>query len=48
MLLSRGVLVGTAVINLRSACVHIQLCPTLCDPMGYIAHQPLLSMEYSR
>ena len=43
MLLRRGVLVGTAVINLRSACVHIQLCP-----MGYIAHQPLLSMEYSR
>jgi len=25
-----------------------QLCPTLCDPMDYIAHEALLSMEFSR
>ena len=25
-----------------------QLCMTLCDPMDYIAHQGLLSMEFSR
>ena len=35
MLLRRDVLVGTAVINLCSVCVHTQLCPTLCVPMDY-------------
>ena len=25
-----------------------QLCPTLCDPMDYTAHQAPLSMEFSR
>jgi len=25
-----------------------QLCPTLCDPLDYIAHHPSLSMEFSR
>ena len=28
--------------------LHTQLCPTLCDPMDYIAHQAPLSMEFSR
>ena len=27
--------------------VHVQLCPTLCVPMDYIAHQALLSTEFS-
>ena len=25
-----------------------QSCPTLCDPMGYIAHQAPLSVGFSR
>ena len=29
-------------------CTCAQLCRTLCDPMNYIAHQALLSMEFSR
>ena len=35
MLLRRSMLVETAVINLCSVCERTQLCPTLCDPMGY-------------
>ena len=29
-------------------CVCVQSCLTLRDPMDYIAHQALLSMEFSR
>ena len=35
---------------LTLACVKMlvtQSCPTLCDPMDYIAHQALLSMRFS-
>ena len=42
------------VISGRCSCVshmvwrvHVQLCPTLCVPMDYIAHQALLSTEFS-
>ena len=28
--------------------MHAQLCPTLCSPLDYIAHQAFLSMECSR
>ena len=34
-----------------NACVRaksFQLCPTLCNPMDYIAHQAPLSMGFSR
>ena len=30
------------------ACSVAQSCPTLCDPMDCVAHQPPLSMEFSR
>ena len=30
------------------ACMRAQLCPTLCDPMGYSCHQAPLSMGFSR
>ena len=26
----------------------LQLCPTLCDPLDFVAHQASLSMEFSR
>ena len=26
----------------------LQLCPTLCDPMDFVAHQASLFMEFSR
>ena len=29
-------------------CVYAKLCPTLCNPMDYIAFQAPLSMEFSR
>ena len=29
-------------------CSVAQLCPTLCNPMDYIAYQAPLSMEFSR
>ena len=31
-------------------CLVTQLCPALCDPMGYpiVAHQALLSMGFSK
>ena len=32
--------------NLPVKVLVTQLCPTLCDPMDYIAHQAPLSMEF--
>ena len=34
---------------MQSVCVLVaQLCPSVCDPMNYTAHQALLSMGFSR
>ena len=36
---------------IRDSCLHaqsLQSCPTLCNPMDYIACQASLSMEFSR
>ena len=30
------------------ACTRARLCPTLCSPLDYPAHQAFLSMEFSR
>ena len=35
-------------VHLQCECVQLLLCPTLCDPMDYIACQAPLSMEFSR
>ena len=40
------------IINYFNVCMHasksLPLCPTLCNPMDYIAHQAPLSIESSR
>ena len=40
------------IINYFNVCMHasksLQSCPTLCNPMDYIAHQASLSIELSR
>ena len=35
-------------VSRSSKAGHAQLCPTLCNPMDYIARQAPLSVEYSR
>ena len=33
--------------SVKQLCVLLaHVCPTLCNPMGYIAHQATLSMRY--
>ena len=39
---------GTPVTPPFMRAMHAQLCPTLCSPLDYIAHQAFLSMECSR
>ena len=45
---SRGVCVCVCVCTRTQVHAHAQSCPTLCHPMGCVAHQALLSMSFSR
>ena len=33
---------------MKTGSIVAKLCPTLCNPMDYIAHQAPLSMEFSK